>query len=378
MARVYNFSAGPAALPESVLRECADEMMDYRGSGMSVMEMSHRSPAFQEIMDDAVATLRRLMGVPEGYQVLFLQGGATLQFAGIPMNLMRGGRAGYVVSGNWSKKAWQEAQKYGQADLLASGEEAGFSRVPSFPHAVDQGLDYVYVCQNETVYGNMMRDFPETGGVPLVADVSSCFLSQPLDVSRFGLVYAGVQKNAGPAGNCVVIARDDLVAKPAASPYCPTYMDFHVQAGKGSLLNTPNCWGIYVCGKVFHWVEDTGGLEAMERRNWEKVGLLYDFLDQSRLFAGTVEPGSRSIANATFRCPTPQLDAEFVAGAKERGIVNIKGHRLVGGMRASCYNAVPREAVEALVSYMEEFEDAHAADARTDAPAQPAEAPRSI
>lgn len=379
MARVYNFSAGPAALPESVLRACADEMLDYRGCGMSVMEMSHRSPAFQQIFDETEATLRRLMGIPDNYKVLFLQGGATLQFAGIPMNLMRNGRAGYVVSGNWSKKAYKEALKYGQADLVASGEAEGFSRVPDFPAAVDQGLDYVYVCQNETVFGNMMRDFPATGQVPLVADVSSCFLSQPLDVSRFGLVYAGVQKNAGPAGNCVVIIRDDLIGDGAASPYCPTYMDYAVQAGKGSLLNTPNCWGIYVCGKVFRWVEETGGLAAMEARNWEKVGLLYDYLDQSRLFRGTVEPASRSIANVTFRCPTKELDAEFVAGAKGRGIENIKGHRLVGGMRASCYNAVPREAVEALLSYMEEFEQAHADDARTDeGPAASPASPRSI
>ncbi len=361
MTRIHNFSAGPASLPEEILHACADEMLDYQGSGMSVMEMSHRSPLFQRIIDDAEATLRRLMDIPGNYRVLFLQGGATLQFAGVPLNLMRTGRAGYIVSGNWSKKAWQEAQKYGDAQLLATSEDTSFDRVPSFPTEIDQTLDYVYVCQNETVFGNMMRSFPRTGNVPLVADVSSCFLSQPLDVRQFGLVYAGVQKNAGPAGVTVVIVRDDLIADgPALADICPTYMGYKVQADKGSMLNTPNCWGIYVCGKVFAWVEETGGLKAMEARNWSKVQPLYDYLDQSALFKGTVLPQDRSIANVCFRTESPELDRAFIDGAAEHQIANIKGHRLVGGMRASCYNAVRPESVEALLSYMRSFEAAHA------------------
>lgn len=361
MARVHNFSAGPATLPECVLRECAAEMLDYRGCGMSVMEMSHRSGAFQSIMDDAEATLRRLLDIPENYRVLFLQGGATLQFAGVPLNLMRTRRAGYVVSGNWSKRAWQEARRYGDAIVIASSEDGSFDRVPAFPDSVDQTLDYVYVCQNETVFGNMMRDFPQTGDVPLVADVSSCFLSQPLDVGAFGLVYAGVQKNAGPAGTAVVIVRDDLIAQgPALADVCPTYLDLRVEADKGSLLNTPNCWAIYVCGKVFHWIEDQGGLKAMGRSNWDKVRLLYDYLDQSDLFCGTVRARDRSIANVTFRTTSPELDDAFVEAAAERGIVNVRGHRLVGGMRASCYNAVSPASVQELVTCMADFEATHA------------------
>lgn len=359
MARVFNFSAGPAALPEPVLRECAEEMLDYRGSGMSVMEMSHRSPLYQSIIDDAEATLRRVMGIPANYHVLFLQGGATLQFAGVPLNLMRHGRAGYVVSGNWSQKACQEARRYGSAEVVASSEGTGFDRVPECPSDLDQSLDYLYLCQNETVFGNMMRDFPDAGSVPLVADVSSCFLSLPLDVSRFGLVYAGVQKNAGPAGVTVVIVRDDLVQDGPALGVCPSYMDFRLEAERGSMLNTPNCWGIYVCGKVFRWVEEQGGLEAMEARNLAKVGPLYDYLDHSALFSPSVLPGHRSIANVCFRTGDEALDGEFVTGAAERGIVNLKGHRLAGGMRASCYNAVPQEAVDALLAYMSDFEARH-------------------
>lgn len=361
MTRVHNFSAGPAALPVPVLEQCAREMLDYQGSGMSVMEMSHRSALYQSIFDDAEATLRRVMGIPDGYRVLFLQGGAWLQFAGIPLNLMRHRRAGYVVSGNWSRSAYGEACRYGEAELLTSSEDTGFDRVPAFPTSVHQDLDYVYVCQNETVFGTMMRTLPQTGDVPLVADVSSCFLSQPLDVGRFGLVYAGAQKNAGPAGTTIVIVRDDLIQKGPAIDACPTYLNYRVQAARGSMLNTPNCWGIYVSGKVFHWVEDEGGLAAMERRNWEKVNLLYDYLDQSALFRGTVRREDRSISNVCFGTGSQELDNAFVEGAAERGIVNVKGHRLVGGMRASCYNAVSRESVEALLAYMGDFEAAHAA-----------------
>ena len=368
MARAYNFSAGPSAIPESVLKEAAAEMLDYKGTGMSVMEMSHRSSAFQSIIDDAEATLRRLMGIPEGYHVMFLQGGATLQFAGVPMNLMRTRHAGYVVSGNWSKKACKEAEKYGTVDVLATSEPTGFDHTPKVEGPVDQSLDYVYLCQNETVFGTMARELPQTGDVPIVADVSSMFLSCPVPVERYGLIYAGVQKNAGPAGNVVVICRDDLLGDgPALGDIVPTYMGYRVQANKDSLLNTPNTWGIYLCGKVFHWIEDTGGLEAMERRNWAKVNLLYDYLDQSRLFSPIARKDSRSIANVTFRSPSKELDREFVAGAAEHNIVNVAGHRVLGGMRASCYNAVPREAVEALLAYMESFEESHAADCRTDA-----------
>ncbi len=365
MARVFNFSAGPAALPEPVLRECAEEMLDYRGSGMSVMEMSHRSPLYQSIIDDAEATLRRVLDVPQNYRVLFLQGGATLQFAGIPLNLMRHGRAGYVVSGNWSQKAWREASRYGKAEVVATSEDTGFDRVPAFPAELDQDLDYLYLCQNETVFGNMMRDFPKGGSVPLVADVSSCFLSLPLDVGRFGLVYAGVQKNAGPAGVTVVIVRGDLIEDGPALATCPSYMDLRLEAEKGSMLNTPNCWGVYVCGKVFRWVEEQGGLGAMEARNLAKVGPLYDYLDQSELFSPGVIAGHRSIANVCFRTGDTALDAEFVAHAAERGIVGLKGHRLTGGIRASCYNAVPREAVDALLECMSDFEARHLTQRRS-------------
>jgi phosphoserine aminotransferase len=360
MARAFNFSAGPSALPEKILEEAATEMLDFGGTGMSVMEMSHRSPAFQAIVDDAEETLRRLMSIPDDYRVLFLQGGATLQFASVPMNLMRTGRAGYVVSGNWSKLAWREAQKYGEAPLVATSEEDGFTRTPEVPTPIDQDLDYLYVCQNETVFGTMMRELPDTGSVPLVADVSSMFLSCPLDVERYGLIFAGAQKNAGPAGTTVVICRDDLIGDgPALGDVVPTYMGYRIQADKGSLYNTPNCWGIYMCGKVFHWVEDMGGLGPMGERNWARVGRIYDFLDESSLFEPLVEKSSRSIANVTFRCPTPELDAAFVAGAREHGIQNIKGHRILGGMRASCYNAVPDAAIDALLAYMEAFEGEH-------------------
>jgi phosphoserine aminotransferase len=362
MARVFNFSAGPAALPETVLSSVASEMLDYRGCGMSVLEMSHRSPAFQQIIDDAETTLRRLLGVPDGYQVLFLQGGATLEFAGIPMNLMRTGRAGYYVSGNFAKKAWQEAARYGKADVLASSEATGFDRIPPLS-TVDQSLDYAYICQNNTIFGTMFHELPDTGDVPLVADVSSCFLSAPLDVDRYGLLYAGTQKNAGAAGTCVIIVRDDLLADGPALACCPTYLDYRLQAQKGSLYNTPNTFGIYLCGKVFHWVEETGGLAAMGERNARKSGLLYDYLDHSSLFRPTADPASRSIANVTFRTASSELDHAFVEHAAEAGLVGLAGHRLCGGMRASVYNAVPLEGVEALVAFMERFESVHAKDA---------------
>ena len=363
MARVHNFSAGPAALPESVLREAADELVDFRGSGMSILEMSHRSSAFQEVIDDAEATLRRVVGIPQTYRVLFLQGGATLQFAGVPMNLMRRGSAGYVVTGLFSKKAQQEAMRYGKVEVLATGEGCDFSRIPDLApieqRATAGDLDYIHICQNNTVYGTMYHELPRCGEVPLVADVSSCFLSMPLDIERYGLVYAGAQKNAGPAGVTVVIVRDELLIQDPALPCCPTYLDYRQQANAGSMLNTPNTFGIYLCGKVFKWVEDHGGLAGMEARNREKARLIYEALDRSRVFHPFAEPGSRSIANVTFRCTTPELDAAFIAGARERGIEGVKGHRAVGGMRASIYNAVSLEDVQALVAYMEEFEKSH-------------------
>lgn len=364
MARVFNFAAGPSALPESVLTECAEEMLDYRGCGMSVLEMSHRSSTYQQIFDETEATLRRIVDIPSDYKVLFLQGGATLQFAGIPMNLMATGRAAYIVSGNFSKKAYQEACKYGEADVVATSEWTHFDRVPSVASvgefAETYGYDYLYFCQNNTIFGTQFHDIPNTGELPLVGDVSSCFLAEPIDVSRYGLLYAGAQKNAGCAGVTVVIVREDLIEDGPAIPSCPTYMDYRTQAEKGSMLNTPNTFGIYLCGKVYRWIEEQGGLEAMRERNLEKSGLLYDFLDHSKVFHGHAQPESRSISNVTFRTNSEKLDAEFVAGATARGLAGVKGHRLVGGMRASIYNAVPVEGVRTLVDYMTEFEKEHA------------------
>ena len=363
MPRVHNFSAGPAALPLSVLAEAKDELLDYRDSGMSILEMSHRSELFQSVYDDTEATLRRVLAIPDTYRVLFLQGGATLQFAGIPLNLMRTRRAGYVVTGNFAKKAFKEAGKYGEAVKLATSEDTDFDRIPDLAPVTERAaagdLDYVYICQNNTIFGTCYHELPETGDTPLVADVSSCFLSFPLDVSRYGLIYAGAQKNAGPAGVTVIIVREDLIADGPAFDLCPTYMDYRVEAEKGSMLNTPNTFGMYLCGKVFHWVEETGGLAAMEQRNRAKAELLYGLLDRSELFHGTARADSRSISNVTFRTGDTDLDRAFIVGAHEHGIENIKGHRLVGGMRASIYNAVSMESVQALADYMDEFESAH-------------------
>ena len=369
MTRVHNFSAGPAALPLEVLEEVRSELVDYRGLGMSVLEMSHRSAAYQQIFDETEACLRRVLGIPGNYRVLFLQGGATLQFAGIPLNLMRRGRAGYVVSGNFAKKAWREAQRYGEAELLATSEDTGFDRIPDLSGISERAaageLDYVYICQNNTIFGTQFHELPDCGPAPLVSDVSSCFLSEPLDVSRYGLLYAGAQKNAGPAGVTVVIVREDLIEGGPALPVCPSYLDYRLEADKGSMYNTPNTFGIYLCGKVFSWVERTGGLAAMAERNRAKSDALYGFLDASEVFHGHAEPGSRSIANVTFRTGSAELDAAFVAGAAERGIQGVKGHRLVGGMRASVYNAVTMESVKALLSYMEGFEAARRRDSRS-------------
>lgn len=366
MARVHNFSAGPAALPLEVLEEAQSELLDYRGLGMSVLEMSHRSAAYQQIIEEAEETLRDILDIPDTYRVLFLQGGATLEFAGIPLNLMRRGRAGYLVTGNFAKKAWQEAQKYGEAPVLASSEGTSFDRIPDLgpvaSRVAEGDLDYVYICQNNTIFGTEYRELPQTGETPLVADVSSCFLSHPLDVERYGLIYAGAQKNAGPAGVTVVIVREDLIADgPARADICPTYLDYRLQASKESMYNTPNTFGIYLCGKVLRWIERTGGLKAMQARNQEKADVLYGLLDKSEIFHGTAQPSSRSLSNVTFRTDSPELDKEFVSGAARRGIQGVKGHRLVGGMRASIYNAVTLDDVKTLASYMEEFEASHSA-----------------
>ena len=346
MSRVYNFSAGPAVLPEEVLKEAQEEMLDYRGCGMSVMEMSHRSKVFQNIIDEAEADLRDLMGIPSNYKVLFLQGGASLQFSMIPMNLMKNGVADYIVTGQWAKKAYAEAQKYGKANKIASSEDKTFSYIPDCSDlAISPDADYVYICENNTIYGTKYKKLPNTKGKTLVADVSSCFLSEPVNVSDYGIIYGGVQKNIGPAGMVISIIRDDLITDDVL-PGTPTMMKFKTHADAGSLYNTPNCYCIYMCGKVFKWLKKMGGLEVMKQRNEEKAKLLYDFLDQSKLFKGTVVPEDRSLMNVPFITGNADLDAKFVKESKEAGLENLKGHRTVGGMRASIYNAMPKEGVE--------------------------------
>ena len=357
MSRVYNFSAGPAVLPEEVLKEAQEEMLDYCGCGMSVMEMSHRSKVFQNIIDEAEADLRDLMGIPSNYKVLFLQGGASLQFSMIPMNLMKNGVADYIVTGQWAKKAYAEAQKYGKANKIASSEDKTFSYIPDCSDlAISPDADYVYICENNTIYGTKYKKLPNTKGKTLVADVSSCFLSEPVNVSDYGIIYGGVQKNIGPAGMVISIVRDDLITDDVL-PGTPTMMKFKTHADAGSLYNTPNCYCIYMCGKVFKWLKKMGGLEVMKQRNEEKAKLLYDFLDQSKLFKGTVVPEDRSLMNVPFITGNADLDAKFVKESKEAGLENLKGHRTVGGMRASIYNAMPKEGVEALVAFMKKFEE---------------------
>ena len=357
MSRVYNFSAGPAVLPEEVLKEAQEEMLDYRGCGMSVMEMSHRSKVFQNIIDEAEADLRDLMGIPSNYKVLFLQGGASLQFSMIPMNLMKNGVADYIVTGQWAKKAYAEAQNYGKANKIASSEDKTFSYIPDCSDlAISPDADYVYICENNTIYGTKYKKLPNTKGKTLVADVSSCFLSEPVNVSDYGIIYGGVQKNIGPAGMVISIIRDDLITDDVL-PGTPTMMKFKTHADAGSLYNTPNCYCIYMCGKVFKWLKKMGGLEVMKQRNEEKAKLLYDFLDQSKLFKGTVVPEDRSLMNVPFITGNADLDAKFVKESKEAGLENLKGHRTVGGMRASIYNAMPKEGVETLVAFMKKFEE---------------------
>ncbi len=356
MSRVYNFSAGPAVLPEEVLQEAADEMLDYRGCGMSVMEMSHRSHAFDTIIKEAEADLRELMGIPEQYKVLFLQGGASQQFAMIPMNLMKNKVADYIVTGQWAKKAWQEAQKYGTANCIASSADRTFSYIPDCSDLpISEQADYVYICENNTIYGTKFKTLPNTKGKPLVADVSSCFLSEPVDVTKYGLLYGGAQKNIGPAGVVIAIIREDLITDDVLDG-TPTMLKYKTHADADSLYNTPPCYGIYICGKVFKWLKKQGGLSAMKAYNEEKASILYDFLDNSDMFSGTVEKNSRSLMNVPFVTGNKELDAKFIKEAEESGFVNLKGHRSVGGMRASIYNAMPIEGVKALVSFMKKFE----------------------
>ena len=360
MSRVYNFSAGPAVLPEEVLKEAQEEMLDYRGCGMSVMEMSHRSKVFQNIIDEAEADLRDLMGIPSNYKVLFLQGGASLQFSMIPMNLMKNGVADYIVTGQWAKKAYAEAQKYGKANKIASSEDKTFSYIPDCSDLpISPDADYVYICENNTIYGTKYKKLPNTKGKTLVADVSSCFLSEPVNVSDYGIIYGGVQKNIGPAGMVISIIRDDLITDDVL-PGTPTMMKFKTHADAGSLYNTPNCYCIYMCGKVFKWLKKMGGLEVMKQRNEEKAKILYDYLDSSKLFKGTVVPEDRSLMNVPFVTGDAELDAKFVKEATAAGFVNLKGHRTVGGMRASIYNAMPKEGVEKLVEFMKKFEEENA------------------
>ena len=357
MARVYNFSAGPAVLPEEVLLEAAAEMLDYNGTGMGVMEMSHRSKAYQNIIDTAEADLRELMGIPENYKVLFLQGGASQQFAMIPMNLMKNGVADYIITGVWAKKAWQEAQKYGKANAIASSADKGFSYIPDCSDLpISEDADYVYICENNTIYGTKFKQLPNTKGKTLVADVSSCFLSEPVDVSKYGMIYGGVQKNIGPAGVVIAIIREDLIT-PDVLPGTPTMLQYQIHADNGSMYNTPPAYGIYICGKVFKWLKKMGGLEAMQALNEKKAKVLYDFLDSSKMFKGTVEKKDRSLMNVPFVTGDAELDAKFVKEAEKAGFVNLKGHRSVGGMRASIYNAMPLEGVEKLVAFMADFEE---------------------
>ena len=357
MSRVYNFSAGPAVLPEEVLKEVAAEMLDYNGSGMSVMEMSHRSKVFEEILNTAEQDFRDLLKIPDNYKVLFLSGGAHHQFAAVPMNLMKNGVADYIITGQWAKKAFAEAQKYGTANKIASSEDQTFSYIPDCSDLpVSENADYVYICENNTIYGTKYKELPNTKGKILVADVSSCFLSEPVDVTKYGVIYGGVQKNIGPAGTVIVIIREDLI-RDDVLPGTPTMLKYKTQADAKSLYNTPPAYGIYICGKVFKWLKKMGGLEAMKERNEKKAKLLYDFLDQSQLFKGTVVKEDRSLMNVPFVTGNEELDAKFVKEAKAAGLENLKGHRTVGGMRASIYNAMPYEGVEALVAFMKKFEE---------------------
>ena len=355
MERVYNFSAGPSMLPETVLQKAAAQMLCYEDSGMSVMEMSHRSPVYEKIITDAEALLRKVMNIPDNYKVLFLQGGASTQFAAVPLNLMNGsGKADYILSGQFSTKAYQEAQKYGDVFAAASSKEATFSFVPKTDkNSFRKDADYVHICFNNTIYGTKFPYIPDTGDIPLIADMSSCILSEPVDVSRFGVIYAGAQKNMAPAGLTIVIIREDLLGN--ARKETPTMLDYKVMADNGSMYNTPPCWCIYVAKLVYEWILELGGLEKMKERNEKKAKVLYDYLDSQDYYKAPVEKESRSMMNVTFVTGNPDLDKKFAKEAAEYGLVNLKGHRSVGGMRASIYNAMPIEGVEKLVKFMKEF-----------------------
>ncbi len=357
--RIYNFSAGPAMLPEEVLETASNEMLDYHGSGMSVMEMSHRSKVYQGIIDEAEKDLRELIGIPDNYKVLFLQGGATLQFALIPLNFMVNGKADYINTGVWTKKAIKDAKLYGEVNVVATGEGDNFKTIPDVKSIkFDKDADYVYMCDNNTIYGSKYKEYPDTGDIPLICDMSSCFLSEPIDIKKFGMVYAGAQKNVGPAGVTICIIRDDLLERTPKNPL-PAYFDYRLHAENGSMYNTPPTYGIYICGLVFKWLLKNGGLKAREKANEEKAKILYDYLDNSKLFTPYVNKNNRSLMNVTFRTSSDELDAEFLEGAKKYRFTNLKGHRSTGGLRASIYNAMPKEGVEALVKYMKEFEEAH-------------------
>lgn len=354
--RIYNFSAGPSILPEEVLESVRDNLMNYEGSGMCVMEMSHRSKVFQKIIDEAEQDLRDLMNIPDNYKVLFIQGGATLQFAMIPMNLMKNGVACYVETGAWSKKAINEAKKYGDVHVVASSKDRNYAYVPDCSNLdIPDNADYVYICENETIHGVTWQKLPNTKGHILVSDQSSMFLSQPCNVSDYGMIYAGVQKNVGPAGMVIAIIREDLIREDL-DPKMPIYMRYDTHAKNGSMYNTPNCWSIYVCGQVFKYLKRIGGLEVMNQRNIDKAKVMYDFLDQSKMFNGTVDKEFRSLMNIPFVTESAELDAEVVAATKAAGFDNLKGHKSVGGLRASIYNAMPKEGVEALVRFLSEFE----------------------
>ncbi len=356
MSRVYNFSAGPAVLPEEVLKEAADEMLNYRDTGMSVMEMSHRSKMFEEIINTAEADLRDLMGIPSGYKVLFLQGGASQQFAMVPMNFMKNKVADYIITGQWAKKAFSEAKLYGVANAVASSADKTFSYIPDCSDLpISENADYVYICENNTIYGTKFKTLPNTKGKPLVADISSCFLSEPVEVEKYAMLYGGAQKNVGPAGVVIAIIREDMITEEVL-PGTPTMLRYKTHADAASLYNTPPAYGIYMCGKVFQWLKRKGGLEAMKEYNEKKAKLLYDFLDQSQMFKGTVEKKDRSLMNVPFITGDADLDALFIKESKAAGLENLKGHRSVGGMRASIYNAMPMAGVEKLVTFMEDFE----------------------
>ena len=357
MSRVYNFSAGPSMLPESVLKKAAEEMLDYHGCGQSVMEMSHRSKVFQSIIDEAEALVRELMNVPDNYKVLFLQGGASTQFAAIPLNFMnKNGKADYIVTGQWAKKAYQEALKYGDAKVVASSADKTFSYIPKTTNAdFRKDADYVYYCMNNTIYGTLFNYIPDTGDIPLICDVSSCFMSEPLDVSKFAVLYGGAQKNIAPAGLVIAIVREDMLGN--ARDITPTMLNYKVHADNGSMYNTPPCYIIYMCKLVLEWIKSKGGIEGIGKLNREKAAILYDFLDSSKMFKGTVVKEDRSLMNVPFVTDSDELNAKVIKEAEENGFVNLKGHRSVGGMRASIYNAMPIEGVKKLVEFMKKFEE---------------------